>query len=78
MMKPSDYRIEKLRESIAVMRTACDRAEHELLQKNQTPETTIAFVLHELVWGLANANSGIQSALSECSRERQRNQLSGP
>lgn len=71
-MKSNDYRVAKLRESITVMRDACDRAERELVREDQTPEAAIAAVLHELVWGMANANSSIESALNECSRERAR------
>ena len=71
-MRPDDYRVTKLRESITTMRDACNRAEQELLVDTRTPESVIAFVIHELLWGLANANTGIESALSECSRERTR------
>jgi len=68
-MKSSDYQVAKLQETITVMRGACDRAERQLHKERVAPEVQIGRVLHELLWGLANANSGIQSALAECARQ---------
>ena len=70
-MKPNDYTSSCLREAITTMRQACDSAEARLSRDYQAEEM-IAFVQHEFVWGLANANSGLESALSECLRQQTR------
>jgi hypothetical protein len=64
--------IKDLRSAIQMLRDACDRAEQQVLRENITPEEMIAVVNHEFLWGLANASTGIQNALSDCSRERER------
>ncbi len=71
-MKLSDYCMEQLRGAIASLRHTCDSAEYALQRENRTPEELIAAVNHEFMWGLANASMGLESALAECSRERQR------
>lgn len=71
-MKSNDYTLACLREAITTTRQACDRAEARILRKDYQVEELIAFVQHEFVWGLANANSGIESALSECLRQQTR------
>ena len=47
--------------AIRTMRGACDRAEQRIVADNGRATQN---VLHELVWGFANATSHIQSAMS--------------
>lgn len=51
----------QLKQAVQTMREACDRAERDL-----TPGDGNACqsVLHALTWGLANASSSIQTAMS--------------
>jgi len=67
-----EYIEKNLQMTIETMREACDRAEHELKVLDETPERRIGGVQHALAWGVANASTGISTALAECSRDRER------
>ena len=53
-----------LASAIATMRRCCDDAERSFKRKHLTPLERIQEVSHKLAWGRANAETGIQSALS--------------
>jgi hypothetical protein len=63
-----------LAKAIRVMRDACDKAEREVAGGS----TACRRVLHELTWGLANATSSIESAMSNVEDARIAESLQPP
>ena len=61
-----------LKASINTMRDFCDSAEKELETLPDTPEEQVNLVLHELMWGIANANTGISRALAHIGEQRKK------
>ena len=62
------YMRDALRQSVRVMRDFCDQAEHVIEADNREPLERIEQVIHSLAWGMANAQTGIATALSACDR----------
>jgi len=62
------YMRDALRQSVQVMRAFCDQAEHAIEADNLKPLERIEQVTHSLAWGMANAQTGIDTALSACGR----------
>ena len=51
-------------DAISIMRTFLDNAERALDDDIQDDLSTIAFVSHQFLWGMANSNSAIETAIS--------------
>jgi len=61
-----------LKASINTMRDFCDSAEKELETVPDIPERQVNIVLRQLMWGIANANTGISRALLHIARQRKK------
>jgi len=73
-----DYIEKNLHNAIETMRDACKEAECRLKETDETPEYRIGQVQHALAWGIANASTGISTALAECSRDREYKEKTTP
>jgi len=62
------YMRDALRQSVQVMRDFCDQAERAIDAEPREPLERIQRVSHCLAWGMANAQSGIDTALAACGR----------
>ena len=67
-LREEEYVMARLTDSIATMRAACDDAERVVRRENWSAVEKVAEVSHKLTWGRANAETGIQSALSAVQR----------
>jgi len=71
---PRDYEVDHLREAIQGMKDTCQRALQNLNEGERggrPVEEMASIVMHDLVWGLANSTSSIETAFRSDSRERE-------
>ena len=70
-----EYIKRNLEEAIRTMRKACDDAERNMEMYKDQPDQQPATVMHCLTWGLANASSGIESAMNQVARNAERERV---
>lgn len=61
-MDHAKYIQERVEEAISTMRSVCDDAENTLRMYSADPMSQPQAVMHDFMWGVANAFSSIQAA----------------